>query len=59
MVYVKKKTRTAEMEMLKDKARSLYFSGLTTREVGDIIKKSHNWVAQVVKEVDGKKLSTD
>lgn len=49
MVYVKKKTYLSKIEQLKEQARSLYFSGMTTREVGEIVKRSHNWVAEAVK----------
>ena len=41
-------------EELKGKAILLYQQGLTTREVGKIVGKSHQWVAVAVRE----KLST-
>ncbi len=59
MVYVKKKTFSDKVEKLKDQARALYFSGMTTREVGVVVKRSHNWVAESVRESGEKKLSTD
>lgn len=37
-------------DKLKEKAKKLYRQGLTTREVGKIIGKSHEWVAKSVKE---------
>ena len=48
-----KKTKKTELETLKAKARKLYALGYTTREVGKMkeIKKSHTWVANVVKKV--------
>ena len=35
---------------LRERAFKLYQQGLTTRQVGDIIKRSHQWVAYVVRE---------
>ena len=37
-------------EKLKKKAFKLYQQGLTTREVGALVKMSHQWVAYVVRE---------
>ena len=45
-----KKTKQQQIEVLKQKARDLFIAGYTTREVGKMIKKSHAWVALVVKE---------
>lgn len=36
---------------LKNRAIELYKTGLTTREVGKIIGKSHTWVAELVKKL--------
>lgn len=49
-----------KVEQLKKKALTLYRQGLTVREVGGIIGKSHTWVWEAVKEAegDGGKLST-
>lgn len=44
--YQRKKT-----EELKKKAQALYKDGLSTREVGEVIKRSHAWVALAVKEL--------
>jgi len=44
------KYKKASIDKLKAKAKLLYKEGLSTREVGKIIGKSHEWVAQVVKE---------
>lgn len=38
------------IEAKKKKARFLYKQGLSCREVGMIVKRSHSWVAEVVKE---------
>lgn len=38
------------IEAKKKKARFLYKQGLSTREVGLIVKRSHAWVANVVQE---------
>ena len=48
-----KKTKKTELKALKEKARKLYALGYTTREVGKMkeIKKSHTWVANVVKDL--------
>jgi hypothetical protein len=43
-----------KIEELKKKALILYKQGLTTREVGKAVGKSHQWVAVAVRE----KLST-
>ncbi len=45
-----------KIEELKKKARILYESGLSTREVGKVIHRSHAWVALVVKELSTGKL---
>lgn len=37
------------IEKTKQKAYELYKQGYTTREVGKIIGKSHEWVARVVR----------
>ena len=46
------KYKKERSEKLKKKAKQLYRQGLTTREVGKIIKRSHEWVAKAVKEID-------
>jgi len=38
------------IEAKKKKARFLYKQGLSTREVGAIVKRSHAWVAEAIKE---------
>ena len=48
-----KRTKQTKIEALKQKARKLYALGYTTREVGHEIKKSHAWVALVVKDLQG------
>jgi len=37
-------------EKLKVRAFKLYQSGLSTRDVGKIVSRSHQWVAYVVRE---------
>jgi orotate phosphoribosyltransferase-like protein len=39
-----------KIEQLKEKAWRLYQEGLTTREVGQIIGRSRQWVSVVVRE---------
>ena len=39
------------IEKRKTKALKLYNEGLTTREVGHIVKRSHTWVANTVNEL--------
>jgi orotate phosphoribosyltransferase-like protein len=50
--------QTKKINELKRKALLLYEKGLTTREVGKIIGRSHTWVWLVIQEKEGKKLST-
>lgn len=38
-------------EQLKNLAISYYKQGLTTRQVGKLVGKSHAWVAGVVKKI--------
>jgi hypothetical protein len=45
-----KATRQIETEITKEKARKLSAMGLTVREVGRVIGKSHTWVANTLKE---------
>jgi transposase-like protein len=45
------KYQLKKLEAVKRKARSLYKQGLTTREIAPLVKKSHTWVAQAVKEL--------
>ena len=42
--------RLKKIEELKQKAVTLYKQGLTTREVGGIIGKSHTWVWDAIRE---------
>lgn len=44
--YQKKK-----IEKRRAKARRMYRQGLTTREIGKIMKKSHTWVWKAVAEL--------
>lgn len=44
------KAQLKRIEKLKAKARVLYRQGLSTREVAAIVKRSHAWVAEAVKE---------
>ena len=44
-----KKTKKKKRKILVSLARKLYRQGLTTREIGLKIGKSHTWVANVVK----------
>ena len=46
----KKKTKQNERQVLIDIAKKLFAKGLTTREIGKQIKKSHAWVALAVQE---------
>jgi len=39
------------IEAKKKKAIMLYKQGLTTRDVGKVIHRSHSWVADVVKKI--------
>ena len=54
--------RQAKISDKKKKAYALYKQGLTLREVGKMVKMSHEWVRQAVtplmNEEYGKKLST-
>lgn len=36
---------------LKAKALTLYKEGLSTREVGKVLSRSHNWVAMALREL--------
>jgi hypothetical protein len=45
-----KKTKQQQTDVIKRKARKLYREGFTTREIGNLVKRSHAWVALVVKE---------
>jgi transposase-like protein len=38
-------------ENLKKKAIKLYKQGLTTREIAPLVRKSHTWIAQAIKEL--------
>lgn len=39
-------------EALREKARKLYREGLSLRQVGNALGKSHQWVAEAVKALD-------
>ena len=43
--------RKIKIQELKKKAVTLYKQGLTTREIGKTLNRSHNWVAVAVKEL--------
>jgi transposase-like protein len=45
------KYRQQNIDKLKEKAFTLYKQGLTLREVGKAICKSHEWVRKAVKEM--------
>lgn len=51
MKMITSKFKKAKIAKLKQKAVSLYKEGLTTREVGKAIGRSHNWVAVAVREL--------
>ena len=38
-------------EIIKKSAKELYKQGLSTREIGKILNRSHAWVAYVIKEL--------
>ncbi len=48
-----------KIESLEEKARIMYEQGLTTREVGKMLKKSHTWVWLAVKKEKGEKELTE
>ena len=48
------KYQKQKIKELKEKAYTLYKQGLTTREVGAIVKRSHEWVANAIKEMKNK-----
>ena len=50
MVFIKKKTNMSALEERRARARELYSDGFTMREVGDIMKKSRQWVHNAVKK---------
>jgi transposase-like protein len=43
------KYKKKEIEKLKIKARKLYKQGLTLREIGKILNRSHQWVYIAIK----------
>jgi transposase-like protein len=45
-----KLTKKNETDKKKERARELAKIGLTTREIGKIVGKSHAWVAVAIKE---------
>lgn len=38
-----------QKELLREKARKLYREGLSLRQVGKALSKSHQWVADAIK----------
>jgi len=50
------KYRLNQTEKLKLRAYDLYTQGLSSRDVGNIIKRSHEWVLQAVKDIEDKKV---
>ena len=49
---LKPRIRKEELKQKKSRAWIIYQQGLTTREVGIIVGRSHSWVALVVKEYE-------
>jgi transposase-like protein len=49
------KYKLAKIQKLKIRANELYSQGLSSRDVGEIIGRSHEWVLQAVKEVSAQK----
>ena len=50
MIYeMLNKYKKKKIEKLKIKARKLYKQGLTLREIGKILNKSHQWVYMAIK----------
>ncbi len=41
----------ARKKKLEEKAITLYKTGLSTREVGKALKRSHTWVWRIVKDL--------
>jgi transposase-like protein len=46
------KYQTDKIQKLKIRAYDLYSQGLSSRDVGELIKRSHEWVLQAVKEIE-------
>lgn len=46
------KYKKRKNDKLKMKAFKLYKEGFSSREVGRIIERSHEWVLQAVKEIE-------
>ena len=40
-----------KIQELKEKALTLYKTGLSTRDIAKVIKRSHTWVADSVREL--------
>lgn len=53
-----KKTKLEIIKQKKLEAIALFNAGLTTREIGKRVGRSHAWVANVVKNTTIKDLST-
>ncbi len=53
------KYQTDKIQKLKIRAYDLYSQGLSSRDVGEIIKRSHEWVLQAVKEIEENKRVVD
>lgn len=43
-----------QRELLKEQVLELYKQGYSTRYIGKVLKRSHSWVAYVLKEVADK-----
>lgn len=53
------KYQNDKIQKLKIRAYDLYSQGLSSRDVGCIIKRSHEWVLQAVKEIEENKSAVD
>lgn len=47
------KYQQKKVDELKDEAFILYRRGRTTRQIGKTVGRSHGWVSQVVRELEG------
>ena len=46
------KFKNEKIRKLKLKAYELYSQGLSSRDVGDIVNRSHEWVLQAVRDIE-------